>query len=172
MTGDWLSVSTPYLRPHGDPWADEAARHGAVGKQRLVDVVELSADSDIAAALEIPSGSPVVVRRRVMLLDERPVELTDSFYPASLARGTGLAERRRISGGAVTLLAELGYRVEQVIEDVSAHNPTDEERERLDLHGGPVLQLVRRSLCAGKAFEVSVMRMTAVGRRLRYQLSV
>ncbi|MCP3801886.1 UTRA domain-containing protein [Allokutzneria sp. A3M-2-11 16] len=172
MTDEWLSVSTPYLTPRGDPWAAEAARHGAVGKQRLVEVAELPAESDIAAALEIPCGAPVVVRRRVMLLGERPVELTDSHYPASLARGTGLAEPRRIRGGAVTLLAELGYRVEQVVEDVSAHNPTDEERERLDLRGGPVLQLVRRSLCAGKVFEVSVMRMTAVGRRLRYQLSV
>ncbi|WP_344875027.1 UTRA domain-containing protein [Allokutzneria multivorans] len=143
-----------------------------MGKQRLVEVTELPADSDIAAALGIPLGEPVVVRRRVMLVDDRPVELTDSYYAASLARGTGLAELRKIRGGAVTLLAELGYRVEQAVEDVSARNPTDEEREQLDLRGEPVLQLIRRSLCAGTPFEVSVMRMTAAGRRLRYQLSV
>lgn len=171
----WTSTSTPYVTTRegdrGDPWAEEAAQHGGTGTQRLVEVAEVSAPSLVAGLLGTAEGEPVVVRRRVMLLDEQPVELTDSYYPVTIASGTSLAEHRKIRGGAVTLLAELGLRIDQVREDVSARNATDEEREQLALDDRPVLVLVRQSLSGGVPVEVSVMRM-APGRHLRYDLSV
>jgi GntR family transcriptional regulator len=174
MFGEWASTSTPYVTTRegdvGDAWAEEAAQHGGVGTHRLVEVTEVPADRRVAALLGLEAGDLVVVRRRVMLLDDQPVELTDSYYPTGIARGTRLAEQRKIRGGAVTLLAELGHRIDQVREDVSARNATAEEREQLELGDGPVLVLVRQSLSAGVPVEVSVMRM-APSRHLRYELS-
>lgn len=173
--GGWTSTSLPYVITRGDgsgdPWAEEAAQQGGTGTQRLVEVVEAPASPDVAALLGVTEGEPVVVRRRVMLLDGQPVELTDSCYPTAIARSTRLAEPRRIKGGAVTLLAELGHRIDQVREDVSARMPSAEEREQLVLGDGPVLVLVRQSLSDGVPVEASVMRMAAAGRHLRYQLS-
>lgn len=175
---EWVSISTPYLRPRppGEPdaWAEETAQQGRTGRQRLREVAEVVPPPGVAVALNSPAGEMVVVRRRVMLLDEHPVELTDSYYPASIARGTGLAEPRKIPGGAITLLAELGYRPHHVQEDVSARAPSAEERQLLALgHDEWVLVLSRLVMAdSGLPIEASVMTMTANGRQLRYQLAV
>lgn len=176
--GEWISVSTPYVTPRStgerEAWADEAARQGRAGTQRLIEVVAVVPSPLVAEALNVVAGEFVVVRRRVMLLDGEPVELTDSYYPMSIAGGTRLAETSKIPGGAVTLLAELGYRPCRISEDVSARPPTAEEREALAL--GPqewVLQLIRVATADdGQPVEASVITMTAGGRHLRYQLSV
>lgn len=174
----WLSVSLPYVLPRppggGDAWADDAARQGGRGSQRLLEVTEVPALDDVAEALGVAPGDPVVLRRRLILLDDRPVELADSYYPVSIARGTPLAEARKIRGGAVTLLAELGYRPGQVREDVHTRVPDAAEREALRLEQGEwVLCLTRLlSTSAGMPVEASMMRMVPHGRRLRYELSV
>ncbi|MEU7587091.1 UTRA domain-containing protein [Micromonospora sp. NPDC049230] len=175
---EWISVSTPYVTPRlpgaAEAWGAEAAQHGGVGTQRLLDVTEIVPTAELAEALQLDAGAPVIQRRRLMLLDERPVELTTSHYPATIARGTGLAELRKIRGGAVTLLAELGYRPRRVSEDVYTRRATDAERSLLQLRDDDwVLGLTRvLSTDDGLPVELSVMSMTAEGRRLRYESSI
>jgi DNA-binding GntR family transcriptional regulator len=175
---EWVSVSTPYVTPRSagerEAWSAEAADHGGTGTQRLLEVTELVPPAAVAEALRVEAGSPVVVRRRMMLLDDRPVELTDSYYPAFIARGTGLAESRKIRGGAVSLLAELGYRPRGVSEDVYTRPPTEEERAALALDDREWVLGLTRLLTTddGLPIELSVMTMTAPDRHLRYRLSV
>jgi DNA-binding GntR family transcriptional regulator len=174
----WVSVSTPYLMPRRegqvDAWTEDAAGQGGTGAQRLREAAEVVPPPDVTAALKIPAGEVAIVRRRIMLLDGQPVELTDSYYPAAIARGTGLAEPRKIPGGATTLLTELGYRPHDAEEDVSARAPSADERRLLALeHDEWVLvlsRLVRDS--SGLPVEVSVMTMIARNRHLRYRLSL
>ncbi|MET7706117.1 UTRA domain-containing protein [Micromonospora sp. NPDC005413] len=179
MSGpEWLSVSMPYVLPRSpqdkDAWAEDAAQQGGVGTQRLLEVSEVASTTEVAEALQVEPGAPVVVRRRLMLMDEQPVELTDSYYPVSIAHGTPLAEPRKIRGGAVGLLAELGYRPGQVREDVYTRAPDAVERSALNLTGQEwVLGLTRLvSTREGVPIEVSVMTMVPQGRRLRYELTV
>lgn len=172
----WVSVSTEYIRPRptgtGDAWQEEAARHGRTGFSMLREVVEVAPPDEVARALGLAYGDPAVVRRRTVLLDGQPIELTDSYYPTSLARGTALAEFRKIRGGAVSLLHELGHAIARISEDVSARMPTAEERDLLALGGEqPVLVLLRLAKDVdGRPIEVTVMTM-ADGRHLRYELS-
>jgi DNA-binding GntR family transcriptional regulator len=107
-----------------------------------------------------------------MLLDDRPVELTDSWYPAGIAEGTPLAAMGKIKGGAVTLLADMGYSVHEAREDIVFRGATGDEAAELGLAvDTPVIVLSRTSLNAeGAAFEASVMVMVAEGRHLRYRL--
>ncbi|MEV4316773.1 hypothetical protein [Actinocrispum sp. NPDC049592] len=63
-----------------------------------------------------------------MLFNEQPVELTDSYYPVAIARGTWLAESRKIPGGAVAYLTDLGHPARRVREDISARLATPQER--------------------------------------------
>ncbi|MGW4528967.1 GntR family transcriptional regulator [Amycolatopsis sp. NPDC004378] len=174
MASAWTSVSMPYVsgRP-GDTWSAEAAQHGGKGTQRLVDVGQVSARGPVAEALGVGAGETVVVRRRIMLFNDRPVELVESYYPLAIARGTGLAERRKIRGGAVALLAELGHRPQRVREDVVARLATAEERAELTLDDPAcVLQLSRVLYDQDDVpVEASVMTMVAEGRRLRYELT-
>ncbi|MFF9476311.1 UTRA domain-containing protein [Streptomyces roseolus] len=98
MTGDaWIGETAPYLAPRepgqSDAWTDEAARRGRRGGQRLLRAGEVDAPDIVRTALGLSLGERVVVRRRLILLDDVPVELADSSYPLSIAGGTALAER-------------------------------------------------------------------------------
>ncbi|MGK5733234.1 UTRA domain-containing protein [Streptomyces sp. URMC 124] len=124
--------------------------------------------------LRVRPGEAVVVRRRIMLLDDRPSELTDTYYPARIARGTPLAGTAKIPGGAVTLLSRLGHTGVTVREDVVARMPS--EGERLALETGPaepVLQLTRVTLDGGgRPIQADRMVMPAHRQRLRYEITL
>jgi GntR family transcriptional regulator len=173
-TGPWTSVSLPYVSGHrGDVWGAEAAEHGGTGTQKLLSVDEVAASATVADALGLEPGEPVVVRRRVMLFNDTPVELVESYYPATIARDTRLADSRKIPGGAVAFLADLGHQPRYVREDVSARLATPHELTALQLDDPSCVLLLSRVLAtdSGLAVEASLMTMVADGRRLRYELT-
>ncbi|WP_447039448.1 GntR family transcriptional regulator [Streptomyces sp. DSM 118878] len=174
----WVSTSMPYLAPRekgqSDAWAAEAAARGGKGSQRIVHAGEAPASDEVAALLGTAAGDTVVVRRRIIELDELPCELTDTYYPADIARGTRLAETGKIRGGAVTLLAELGHIGVRVREDVTARMPDAAEREALRLAPDePVLGLTRVTLDRDdRPIQVDMMVMPAHRQRLRYEIGI
>lgn len=172
----WIVSSLPYLSPRQegevDAWTEEAAQAGRIGTQRLREVSIEVPPPDVASALSLAPGDSAVVRRRTMLLDGRPVELADSWYPAEIAEGTALAAMGKIKGGAVTLLANLGHSVHEAREDIVFRGAAADEAAGLGLPvETPVIVLSRTCLnTEGAAFEASVMVMVAEGRHLRYRL--
>ncbi|WP_242883468.1 UTRA domain-containing protein [Actinomadura litoris] len=168
--------SLPYLSPRQEgqvePWSQEAAHLGRVGTQRVREVATAVPPAEVAQELGVPENALAVVRRRTMLLDGRPVELTDSWYPGAVATGTALADPGRIKGGAVTLLADLGYTVHEAREEIEVRAATVNEAAELALtEEGSVIVLRRTCLTVDQVpFEVSVMVMVPDGRRLRYLL--
>ncbi|GAB7053164.1 GntR family transcriptional regulator [Catenuloplanes indicus] len=173
MTSEkWTSDSTIYLTPgQGDAWAKQAQATSRTGTQRILHAGPVPARADVAAALGVEPGTSVVLRRRLILADERPVEIADSYYPTAIADGTALATPGKIPGGAVTLLDQLGYHAAEIHEDVTARHPTAEETAILHLTPtAPVLVLTRLSLTAdGTPFEYAAMTMSD-GQHLRYQM--
>nr|WP_243745010.1 UTRA domain-containing protein [Streptomyces hainanensis] len=153
-------------------WGAEAATRGRRGTQRVVHAGEVPASAEVAKLLGVPAGDPVVVRRRIMYLDDQPCESTDTYYPARIAAGTRLAGTARIRGGAVTLLAELGHVGVLAREEVTARMPTDEERELLRAGPDePVLRLTRVTLDdAHRPVQAEIMTMRARHQRLHYEL--
>ncbi|MGW4198618.1 GntR family transcriptional regulator [Streptomyces sp. NPDC005004] len=174
----WVSTSMPYLTPReqgqADAWGVEAAARGGKGGQRILHAGEVAASEEVAELLGLADGEAVVVRRRVIELDGVPCELTDTYYPVDIARGTRLAERGKIPGGAVTLLAQLGFRGVRVREDVTARMPGAEERELLRMTPEePVLLLTRVTLDdTNRPIQADVMAMPAQRQRLRYEMRI
>ncbi|MEU7582687.1 UTRA domain-containing protein [Streptomyces sp. NPDC041068] len=174
----WVSTSMPYLKPRekgqSDAWGEEAAARGGKGSQRIAHAGEVPAPDDVAALLSVAAEAPVVVRRRIIELDGEPCELTDTYYPVDIARGTPLAETGKIRGGAVTLLAALGHIGVRVREDVTARMPDSDEREALRLgHDEPVLRLNRVTLDGeDKPIQVDMMVMPAHRQQLRYEIRI
>jgi GntR family transcriptional regulator len=174
----WVSTSLSYVgsRPVGsaDAWSEEAAAQGGVGSQRLREVADVIPPPAVAAGLGQGPEATAVVRRRVIMLDGRPVELADSYYPLAVARGTRLAEARKIRGGSPTLLTSLGYPLADVVEDVSARPPSGDETRELELAEGEWVMVLFRvaSTGEGQPVEVTVMTMRARDRHLSYRLSV
>ncbi len=107
----------------------------------ILDVAEVDAPPDVA---DIFGPGRVVLRYRMMRFDGEPVELSWSYYPADLARGTGLAQTRKIRGGAPRILAEAGEPQARVLDYMSARQPDTEETELLEIPKGvPVLEQFR-----------------------------
>lgn len=172
--GPWTSVSLPYVSGHrGDTWGAEAAAHGGTGTQKLLSVDEAAASATVADALNLAPGDPVVVRRRLMLFNDHPVELVESYYPAAIARNTRLADTRKIPGGAIAFLTDLGHQPRHVREDISARLATPHERTALQLDDPSCVLLLSRVLTTDNnlAVEASLMTMIADGRQLRYELT-
>ncbi|MFD8142467.1 UTRA domain-containing protein [Streptomyces sp. NPDC059708] len=171
MENMWRSTSLPYVLPNQEGRADAWTQ--ASGTQELLEVGEVYPPADVAAALQLSDGEPAVVRRRRMRMDGLAVELTDSYYPTGIARGTQLAEHRKIRGGAPTLLASLGYRPAAVLEDIAIHLATDAECAALEAPAGePVMVLLRTTVSQDdRPIEVSRMVMRR-GSRLHYEIEV
>ncbi|MFB7931455.1 GntR family transcriptional regulator [Streptomyces sp. NPDC056039] len=174
----WISTSMPYVTPReqgqGDAWSADAAAQGRRGSQRIIHAGEVPAPAEVASLLGVIEAEPVVVRRRLILLDDEPNELTDTYYPVGIARGTPLAGTAKIRGGAVTLLAELGHVGALIREDVMAGLPGVEERETLRLAPTePVLRLTRLTLDRDdRPIQVDRMVMPAQRQQLRYEMRI
>ncbi|MFE9736133.1 UTRA domain-containing protein [Streptomyces sp. NPDC005863] len=177
MTDDrWVGSSTPYIESgSGDAWGKEAAARGRSGTQRILGAGSQPAPLAVAEAMRIAPGTTVVARQRLILLDGQPIEYANSYWPTSVAEGTQLATAIKIRGGAVSLLAELGYRPGTVSEDVQTRPPTKEEAEVLQLASNSewVLTLTRTiSTLDEQPYEVSVMVSPGRIGRLHYSMEV
>jgi GntR family transcriptional regulator len=172
----WTGSSTPYIESgQGDAWGKEAAQRGLSGTQRILEAGEGVAPRAVTDALGLAPETPIVTRRRLILLDDQPIEVARSHWPASIASGTPLAGAGKIRGGAVTLLANLGYQPGTVTEDVQTRPPTKEEAEALQLTDSSdwVLTLTRVIAAPdSRPYEVSVMVSPGRIGRLHYSMEV
>ncbi|MFC4536916.1 GntR family transcriptional regulator [Sphaerisporangium dianthi] len=108
---------------------------------RLLDVAEVEAPKDVAAEL---GEDHAVLRHRLMLRDDEPVEVSWSYYPLSLVAGSALTRRGRVPGGAPAVLTELGHPEREFADRLSVRPPTVEEAEMLELPEGiPVFRQFR-----------------------------
>lgn len=160
--------------PAGAPysWVSEAARRSRRGETRIVAVGEVAAPAQVAQALGIDPRAVVQLRHRVMLLDGEPAEVVWSYYPVGIARGTGLAESRRIKGGAPRLLAEMGLPPREFVDRVSVRLPTSEEFVALELPPDvPVLRTIR-VIFTDDARPIEVTVMVKAGHRCQLEYHV
>ncbi len=162
MTDAERSSSQAYTKP-GNPWAAEAAKQGRTGTQRLLAVETGPPPPEVTEALGLQPGENVVTRRRLILADDQPVELADSHYPATIAADTPLQAAKKIKGGAVRVLAELGHPLEEAVEKITARRPSADEAALLGISTDQwLLILTRVSQPRGKPpAELAVNKMVA-----------
>ncbi|RCV54291.1 GntR family transcriptional regulator [Marinitenerispora sediminis] len=102
----------------------------------LLEVTEIPAPAEVADRLGSEAGGSVVVRRRLIRLDDVPAGLIESYYPADIARGTPLAEARHYDSGTIRPLLDLA----SYDETVFATMPTPDERQQMYIaEGTPLL---------------------------------
>ncbi|MEV2264259.1 GntR family transcriptional regulator [Streptomyces anulatus] len=126
------------------------------------------APRDIAVLLSLPEGEEqedVLVRDRIMgdATTGDPLQLATSYLPASLTRGTRLAQQDTGPGGIYDLLEQMGHAPLSWEEAVSARMPTPTESDRLRLPKGvPLLRITRTTTGPGGiVLEINDTRMSA-----------
>jgi GntR family transcriptional regulator len=78
-------------RASGKPIFDtEIEGQDQMPSRRMLEVGRTDAPADVAAWLRVKADEPVVVRRRLQLVNDEPVVLSASYFPLSLAKGTRL----------------------------------------------------------------------------------
>lgn len=102
-------------------------------KYELLQVSEVNPSKEVAQALRLEEGGRAVLRRRLLLFDGDPVELSLSYYPLSIAAGTPLARKGKIRGGAPQVLAELGLPERGFQDRIATRPPLREEMDALSL---------------------------------------
>ncbi|MFG3031854.1 GntR family transcriptional regulator [Streptomyces sp. NPDC048253] len=154
-------------------WLSEAAKHGTHARIQLLDVAESRPPADVRAALELPADGIALLRGQILLVDDEPAELVESYYPLDIARGTPLAERRRIRGGTPALLTALGHPPRRSTDRVSARVPTQAQYQALRLTSGmPVLRTLRMIHSdGGRPVEVTVMVKAGHLYELQYEFT-
>lgn len=148
----------------GEPyrWITEAVNEGHTASSTLLVVNEVPAPREVADAFGLPEGGLAVLRGQLLELDGEPAELVESYYPVDLARGTALAEFRKIKGGTPTLLAGLGHppAPDGTVDRVSACIPTQAQYKGLRLPSEliPILRTFRTvHSIHGRIIEATIM---------------
>ena len=116
--------------------------YGGAKKARILSAELVDAPPEIAAALGVEPGTPVVRRERVTLADGEPRQMSVSWLPGEgVARAPKLLETERIPKGTFAYLAEtLGVTVTAGREQISATSADEVQAERLNIApGAPVL---------------------------------
>jgi GntR family transcriptional regulator len=113
---------------------------------------ETRAPQRVADLLGLSAKDTVLERRFVFYIDDRPEQISTSYLPLDLVRGTPVADpdNEPWSGGTIAQLASLGQTVTRVEESVRSRMPTPDEASTLRLGSGvPVLVITRRMLAGG-----------------------
>jgi GntR family transcriptional regulator len=152
-------------------WETDDAR-----RQTVVDRIEVETTDTpdhVAAALGLADDETVLVRRRRYLVDDVPVQLATSYFPARLVHGSRITETDTGPGGAYARLAELGHKPVHFREELRARMPRETEAKLLDLaQGTPVIVVARTAYTADeRAVEVNEMVLDAGSYLLEYGFS-
>jgi GntR family transcriptional regulator len=147
--------------------ADTGRRPRSVG----VEVGQVEVPERVAREMGLASGTPVIRRhRRFVVDDERSVQIATSWYPASIAMGTRIAQPDTGPGGAPARLADVGHAPVVHRERIRVRMPEPDERTQLELvPGTPVIQILRLSFDeAGQCVEATEMVLDGTAYDLEY----
>ena len=154
----------------------QALEQGQRPEQRIRSVATVSAPPEVAMRLSLDESSPVVVRRRVFLLEGQPVALCDSYYPAEWASKRDADRAARADPRWCNALIEdpegpIRRQIARSIDDLIARMPTHEETVELGLPPGvPVVRVLRTVFdSADLPVEVQDSVMAADRHEFRYK---
>jgi len=142
----------------------EAALQGHVAHQLVRYLGEVPVPDNVAERLDVPPGTPVFVRRRTTLINDRPNQLADSYYPMSLVgRVPQIRDEDTGPGGGFARIEEAGIRLARIKEELRTRMPTTPEVVTLKLpEGTPVIELARTTY-DDSGWPVEVMVATIAG---------
>jgi DNA-binding GntR family transcriptional regulator len=139
------------------PFARDAARAGTQGSWEHTSEHSI-ASLDIARRLAIGPGDRVMRTRYRFLADRAPIQLSTSWEPLTLTAGTPIEwPEEGVAVGVVARFDEIGIRIDECIERVTARSAHPVEIEALDLslRGAYVLVIERTYLAGGQPVETA-----------------
>lgn len=159
----------------------EAEEQGHSAGQLIRELAEVPAPPKVAQRFGIEPGTPVWVRRRTTLVDDRPNQLADSYYELDIVRGTAIQDENTGPGGGFARLEEIGkdrygegYELDEICEEFDVRMPNGPESVALHLPAGtPVVDLIRTTYDTnGRAVEVMLAVIAGDMVHLAYRFKI
>lgn len=140
----------------GSAFAEGVRKAGMAARTELVEVAAIDSPEQIARHLDLAGGEQVLLRKRHMFADERPVQVAASYIPMDVAGSTEIAFPDTGPTGMYERLAARGHRIVRFAEEVEGRRPSAEEAGFLHIAAGQnVLEVVRFAFDpAGRPLEV------------------
>src|SRR5215831_9047090 len=156
-------------------WASGESIWSADTEDRALTVDEIHVDETappdhVAVALELGPNETVIRRSRRFVLDGKPVLLSVSYLPSTIAKGTPIAQDNTGPGGIYARLRDLGHAPVRFREDLRARMPLEAEAAKLALDPAtPVVDIARIAYSeGGQAVELNEMTADAASYIFRY----
>jgi GntR family transcriptional regulator len=158
----------------GSSFAEEMRKAGLEPRTDLVQVGAIQSPGPVAERLGIATTDEVLIRKRYMFADERPVQIAASHIPLTIAGGVDLAYPDTGPSGIYRRLGERGYKVARFVEEIESRRPNEEEIDFLRISPAQhVLEVTRITYDqSGRALEVTINAFPSQLWRLSYQWSV
>jgi len=150
----------------------EARRLSLQSLTKYREIGRVKSPEQVAKILRLRRGDDALVRRRVLYANGEPTQIADSYYPWSIAKGSGdLMREDAGKGGSYSRLAELGYAPERFTEDITVRMPDDAEQRTLEIEGSqPVFEIWHVAYAAhDRPIEVCIHVMPGYLWTLRYE---
>ncbi|HEX6500217.1 MAG TPA: GntR family transcriptional regulator [Micromonosporaceae bacterium] len=128
-----------------DTFTQQIASQGKRARQEST-VAVIAAAGEIADHLQVPPGTEVAMRRRVIYADDEPLQLGTSYYPLAIVGESKIMEPADIPEGTDQVLEDLGHISTRYEDEITWRMPSlDESTELRMLPGTPVGRLLRTS---------------------------
>lgn len=163
-----LSRYGAVLAPGGTkgPWETATAEQGLAGGMKVLPPEQLAAPADIAAALNIAAGDPVVRRSRQATIGDEVVQVQAAWYPLDIATTAGLDMPGKVAGGVLGAMAGAGLHPTEADERVTAWVPSPAEATALSIGATVPVLLVERVTRDQTGRPIEVVRITGAADRL------
>jgi GntR family transcriptional regulator len=156
----------------------QVREQGLQPEQQLLEVTETTGPAEIVTLLGAAADAPLVLRRRLFLIEGEPVARVDSYFPAALVRGTPIAAHRLVPGGTARVVEDpdgpIRRRLARSVDELVSRMPAPDEVELLRIPPGVPVVEVHRTMydTAGDAVEVQVSVAAADRHTFRYEVDL
>jgi GntR family transcriptional regulator len=151
-------------------FTEEVERHGLQAGARILEAKQCSAPDQVATALQLAPGAPVVRLERVRLGSDRPMTLEDSWLPAE--RFPGLLDRDLTGSLYALMRTEYGLGPVTATERLEPMAARSYEADALEVAEGSPLMHVERVAYAADGTPVEFARDRHRGDAARFVIRV
>jgi GntR family transcriptional regulator len=135
--------------PGGSSYAEQVSQAGRTPSAPLIQCEAIVPPPEVAEVLNLGEGEEVLIRKRHMLAEEKPIQIATSYIPMDVAGSVDLAFPDTGPSGMYARIAERGFGPVRFTEDIEVRPADTAEADFLNIaNGQPVFAILRTAFAS------------------------